>query len=288
MAHIPSRHKEIFCLVTVDGDLRVGDRSQQKASIEAMCEVHSGLGIQGKTTWFVNEIDFHWMVEQPESLLGFVDSGECIGVHDHLDTHFADTYAHVFELMHASRSHLAGFFLINKREVPLLAHRNGCAIQSPVYYQVAIDLGYTLVSDVRPEMSWSARMVKENGQWICLNEDDPRSIFSDNRCIPLGIRPWYHNSQNWMDTASRQGTLLHVPITSMPGVIPERVTAAVENSNNQAFIVIDTHPYDLQDLHSGDLSKENLVTYQQSLLWIKEELDAQFIRLDQLPEKLLI
>jgi hypothetical protein len=50
--------KEIFFLVTVDGDLRVGDTNQQRAAVEAMRAIHAEVGIIGCIAWFVNEIDF--------------------------------------------------------------------------------------------------------------------------------------------------------------------------------------------------------------------------------------
>jgi hypothetical protein len=287
MVYTLSKLREIFCLVTVDGDLRLGERIQQKAAIEAMHEVHTTLGLSGKTTWFINEIDFHWTRQHPELLVLLGQSGECIGVHDHQDTHFADQYTDAFILMEDSRSRLAEFYRSENMEIPLQAHRNGCAIQSKDYYQSSIELGYTLASDVRPEMAWYARMIKQDGQWMCLNGDDHRSIFNDNRSIPLGVKPWYHDADNWMDYTQTQGSLLQVPVISMPGVQAERVKEAVAHSSTQAFIVIDTHPYDLQDPYSGQVSPERLLSYQKSLSWITEELAPTFIRIDQVSAKLL-
>jgi hypothetical protein len=151
----------------------------------------------------------------------------------------------------------------------------------------SIDLGYSLVSDVRPELAWSARMVEQDGQWVCLDEADSRSVFNDNRCVPLGSKPWYHSANNWMAYTNTEGPLLQVPVTSMPGVEPVRISTAVQQSRDQAFIVIDTHPYDLQDRNSSEVSTEQLVCYQQSLLWIIESFTPTFIRIDQLPLKLL-
>jgi hypothetical protein len=284
-----SVESKAYFLLTVDGDLRVGTLEQQEAGIRAIRQVHSDMGILGRTTWMINEVDFDWTGQHGRSLLEIVDSGECLGVHDHQDTHYAETYSEAVALMGRSRRRLAAFLEATGRSVALPAHRNGCAIQSEPLYQAAIDLGYTIVSDVWPGVRWFARMVRDGPPpncWRQMGDSDPDAILMDNRLIPLNGAAWRHAAGNWLDFKCREGPLLQVPITSMPLVDRGRMEGAFADSGSTAFLVLDTHPYDMQDPATGEISPDRVSDYRRSLEWVRDRFQATFIRLDQVPELL--
>lgn len=276
----------IYFLVTVDGDLRVGTPAQQKDCVRTMRDIHASLGLMGKTSWMINELDFEWTEKHGDLLLDLARSGECIGVHDHLDTRFAESYEEVFPLMQRARNQLMTF--LSSEDIDpacrLTAHRNGCAMQSEPSYRAAIDLGYSIVSDVRPEMMWWARMVYESDMpnpWRALEQGDPQAVCTDNRKIHLPTLPWCHGADNWLETTSRKGPLTHIPMTCLPWLERDRVEAAIGGNREEAFVLLDTHPYDLQDPASGEISGERVDRYLRALEWVIEDYHPAFIRLDQ-------
>jgi len=281
-------HK-VYFLVTVDGDLRVGDSAQQNAAIAAIRRVHSGIGVYGCTSWMINEIDFDWTGQHAQALLDIVDSGECVGVHDHQDTHYVESYESALALMQDSRRRLMGFLEKSGRRVPLQVHRNGSAIQSEALYRAAVDVGYSLVSDVWPGVRWYGRMVRDGSgpnPWRRMGESDPDAILMDNRVVPLAAIPWRHGPCNWLDFESQEGPLLQVPITCAPRVDETRMTEAAGKSGSTAFLVLDTHPYDMQDPATGEVSPDRVSEYTRSLEWVRDRFQATFIRLDLVPELL--
>jgi hypothetical protein len=276
--------RRVFFLVTVDGDLRVGTPEQQEAGIRAMRGVHRQQRLLGRTSWMINEVDFHWTDVHPGLLLELVDSDEHIGIHDHLDTHNAEEYGSGLELMRLSKSALEVFFHRHGRSITIDAHRNGCAFQSEAWYRAQMELGYRIVSDVWPGMVWSGRMVcngRPPSPWRQLEADDPDAITMDNRAVPLTVLPWRHNPANWLDCDSHSGPFLQVPITSMPQIDRRRFEIAADNGRPDAFLLVDTHPYDMQDPLTGDVSAERVEAYRRSLEWVTETFRAEAIRLDQ-------
>jgi len=188
--------------------------------------------------------------------------------------------------MERSRSRLIAFLSSEDIEPArrLTAHRNGCAMQSEPSYQAAIDLGYSIVSDVRPELVWWARMVSDGdlpSPWRALEEGDPRAVCTDNRKVPLSSLPWRHGAANWLETTSHDGPLTHIPVTCLPWIERERVEASIKGNSEEAFVLLDTHPYDLQDPASGDISEERVGRYRSALEWVIEDYHPTFIRLDQ-------
>ena len=278
--------KNIYFLVTVDGDLRLGDVNHQRAGVEAMRGIHAEMGFLGCTTWFINEIDFRWTGRHGDLLLDLADSGETIGVHDHLDTHFAESYEDILALMQRSRQRLDGFFATAGRRVPLLAHRNGCFQQSEAAYRAARKLGYRWCSDVWPGTTLYARMVCDGDMpnpWRCVGEDEG-GILTDNTMVPLNGTPWRHGVDDWLDYASRQGHFLQVPVTCAPFVEWDRMQAAIDGAGERAFLVLDTHPYDVQDSATGAVDPRKVADYSSDLRRVRDELGAQFVRLDQVPD----
>jgi hypothetical protein len=274
----------VYFLVTVDGDLRIGAHEQQEASVRAMRGIHASLGLMGRTSWMINEIDFRWTDEHARLLWDLADTGEAIGVHDHLDTHFAATYDQALDLMGRSRRQLEEFFRRMGRGVALPAHRNGCSIQSEASYRALRALGYSVLSDVRPGVIWHARMVCDRpapNPWRCLGAEDDGAIRSDNSAVPLAARPWHHDAHNWLDFTSRQGPFLQVPVTCAPFIERPRFEAVVQGSERCAFLVLDTHPYDLQDPATGAISAERVIEYRQAIEWIRNFWQVLFIRIDQ-------
>jgi hypothetical protein len=278
--------RKVFFLVTVDGDLRVGTRDQQGATIRAMRRVHAQLGLIGQTSWLINETDFAWTEEHAADLLELAASGECLGLHDHVDTHYAEAYEEALPLMRRARDRIAGFLKAAGYPATLCAHRNGCAIQSEDLYRAAVELGYSIVSDVWPGKAWSGRMVKDGASRQTWRRLEAKGIPMDNRAVAPGTLPWRHRPDNWLDSSSRDGPLLQVPITSSPWLERYRVRSNLAAGGPCAFVVLDTHPYDLQDRTTGEVSGERVRRYVQDLRWAKETLGASFIRLDEVPARL--
>ena len=275
--------QKIYFLVTVDGDLRVGDVAQQRAGVEAMRGIHAELGIAGRTTWFINEIDFKWTERHGDLLLDLADSGEALGLHDHLDTHRVECYEDILALMARSRQQVAEFFVHAGREVPLLAHRNGCFQQSEAAYRAAQDLGYEWCSDVWPQTALYARMVCDGeglNPWRRLGKEEG-GILTDNMSVPLNGTPWRHDAHNWLDYTSRQGHFLQVPVTCAPFIEWGRMQAAIDGAGEKAFLVLDTHPYDLQDSSTGAVDLEKVADFTSDIRRVRDELEARFIRMDQ-------
>jgi hypothetical protein len=278
---------KVYLLVTVDGDLRIGSLQQRESAVKKMREIHESLGFFGSTTWMINENDFYWTKYHGELLLELLQSGECVGVHDHLDTHHAESYDDVFNLMSRSRHQIEKFLVTNGIDHQLVAHRNGCAFQSEPSYRAAKTLGYSILSDVWPGMMWGGRMVCDGSApnpWRLLDENDPQSIMMDNRVVPLRAIPWRHESDNWLDYESNEGFFLQVPINSMPAVDKKRVEIAIEHSDQAAFVVLDTHPYDLQSPKTGEISEDLSIEYYEALLWIKNTYECKNIRIDEVPD----
>ena len=286
--------KVIYCAVSVDGDLRVGSQVQQKEGVRAMHQAHAELGILGCTSWLINENDFRWTEYHPEMLLELAESGECIGVHDHLDTQYLEDkpYDRIYEFLSISRYRLHDFYVRAGLNAPIFVHRNGCAHQGREIYRALDLMEYTILSDVWPGMKWYSRMVLTEHpiqHWKSLeDEGDPDAIFTDNSQIPLSAAPWRHDADNWLDVNSRSGRFLQAPITCLPWVDQARVQTAVENSGQQVFLVIDTHPYNLQNPETGDVSARLVEDYRNSLGWIRDTYHAIFIRIDQIPRLMTI
>jgi hypothetical protein len=119
--------------------------------------------------------------------------------------------------------------------------------------------------------------------WKCLTENDPDSILIDNSHIPLFTFPWRHDAGNWSDVNSCEGHFLQVPITCLPWIDQKRVQNVIDNSGTQVFLVIDTHPYDLQDPETGKVSLDQVEKYRSSIEWVRTTYKATFIRIDQIP-----
>ncbi len=289
-ATLDSPKKVIYCAVSIDGDLRVGNHQQQIEGVQAMRQAHAELDILGRTSWLINENDFHWTQLYPELLVELAESGECIGIHDHLDTHYLEnkSYELIYQFISLSWRRLNEFFIHSGVKVQILAHRNGSVHQGREIYRALELMGYTILSDVWPGKKWYSRVVPCEHSlqpWKSLDDkDDPETIFTDNSRVPLMAVPWRHDDHNWLDVNSTSGHFLHVPVTCLPWVERPRVQSAVENSGSQVFLVIDTHPYNLQNPETGDVSIELMEEYCNSLKWIRDTYQAIFIRFDQIPQ----
>lgn len=282
--------KKIYCAVSVDGDLRVGSPTQQKDGIGAMRQAHKDLGLIGRTSWLINEYDFNWTSLYPDVLLDLAASRECIGIHDHLDTQYLENgpYERIYTFLSSTRSRMREFFIGSGIDVAISVHRNGCCLQSRDIYKALEPLDYTILSDVWPGMRWHSRMLPVEHpvqHWRSLeDENDPGSIFTDNSQVPLTAFPWRHDPDNWLDANSRSGRFLQAPITCLPWVNRERVQSAVKSSGQKVFLVVDTHPYNLQNPDTGEVSAELVNDYCNSLAWIRDTYKAEFIRIDQIPQ----
>ncbi len=286
MEPIRSKAEAVWAAVTVDGDLRVGDHRQQAAGVRAMRQVHADLDLLGRTSWLINEYDFHWTVNHPDLLLELLESGEALGVHDHFDTHYAEGEDEIYRIAEKSKTALDGFLHTQESNLTVVIHRNGCALQSRAVYRVLKKLGYSILSDVRPGAAWSARMIPDGNAvmpWVCLTDPDQGAVQMDNLSVPLGTGPWLHDEGNWLDFRGREGPFLQVPITTMPWIEKERVNQTVQHGAPLPWIVIDTHPYDLQDPDTGEVDDARVEQYTHQLSWLRKRYQPTFLRLDQVP-----
>ncbi len=289
MESTQSGTKTIYVAITVDGDLRLGDHQQQAVGVRAMRKVHSDLKIIGRTTWLINEYDFRWSEFHQELLKELIESGEALGIHDHFDTYYAETYQEYYEIARESKTRLGKILESLGWAGELQIHRNGCALQSFPAYQALGDLGYRIFSDVWPETTWRAREIAVEDPlmpWRYLTGEDQNTIPMDNGMIPLTANPWRHEADNWLEYQSIQGSYLQVPITTMPWVDRERVVKAVGGSDQRSWIVLDTHPYDLQDPNTAEVDSERVQRYQNDLEWLRASYQPEFIRLDEVPRLL--
>jgi hypothetical protein len=164
-----------------------------------------------------------------------------------------------------------------------LAHRNGCFQQSEAAYRAARDLGYEWCSDVWPQTALYARMVCDGeglNPWRRLGKEEG-GILTDNMSVPLNGTPWRHDAHNWLDYTSRLGHFLQVPVTCAPFIEWGRMQAAIDGAGEKAFLVLDTHPYDLQDSSTGAVDLEKVADFTSDLRRLHEEFEARFIRMDQ-------
>jgi hypothetical protein len=137
-------------------------------------------------------------------------------------------------------------------------------------------------------MIWSGRMVCDGSlpnPWRRIEEPDPQAITMDNREVPLRAQPWRHDVDNWLDFESRDGFFLQVPINSMPFLDRSRVETAIQGSGEVAFIVLDTHPYDIQSSGSGGIAEQAVEKYREDLIWVHDRYNCEFIRIDNVLEK---
>lgn len=280
---------KVYAAITVDGDLRLGDHHQQAAGVRAIREVHEELQIIGRTSWLINEYDFRWSEVHQELLRVLLNSEEALGIHDHFDTYFAETYEEYYQIAHESKARLGRTLKELGWEGELEIHRNGCALQSIPAYRALGDLGYWILSDVWPETAWRAREIAVEDPimpWRYLTGEDENTIPMDNSMVPLSASPWRHEADNWLEYQSNEGRFLQVPITTMPWVDRERVFKAVEGPGEGSWIVLDTHPYDLQDPNTGDVDPERVLRYKKDLQWIQSTFHPEFVKLDEIPQLL--
>ena len=153
------KEKQIYLLVTVDGDLRIGGLKEREAAVKRIRQIHEDLGLIGHTTWFLNEYDFKWTKYHPKLILNLVETGDLIGIHDHFDTHYAADSEMIRMIATSSYEAISDFFEKYGIKRTIHAHRNGCVHQSKEIYHILRMLGYDILSDVWPEQKWKTRII---------------------------------------------------------------------------------------------------------------------------------
>ncbi len=275
--------KPCYYLFTVDGDLRIGEVEEQRAAIEAMLRLLYEEGLAGKATWFINENDFVWTENHLSCLREIVERGDALGLHDHFDTHYLETYEEALPFARRALERLRRFLDEVDGGVEVLAHRNGCLHQRVPFYQVARELGYRIVSDVWPGMVWRGRMVshpRRSFRWVV--EESERAPLTDNRGLPLNGGWWRHDEGNWLDYRSREGSLIQIPVVVLPPWEEyKRLKAAFEAAPGEGVLCSDIHPYDIQSDLTGAVDEHGLELLRHTLRQIKTDFSPQFINVQQ-------
>ena len=118
--------------------------------------------------------------------------------------------------------------------------------------------------------------------WRQLEADDPDAIAMDNRTVPLTVASLAARSGQLAGLGQPQRPLVAGPdYLSCLGTDRRRFEVAADNGQPDAFLLVDTHPYDMQDPSTGDVSTERVDAYSRSLEWVTETFRAEAIRLDQ-------
>ncbi len=276
--------KPVIFLVTVDGDLRVGDVEQQKRSVRRLFGLFDELGLRGCVTWFVNETDFHWTTLHGDLLLEIVERGEAVGIHDHFDTHYATTYEKALPLAKEALRKLTTFYAGQGKRVHLISHRNGCFWQTQTLYQVIRELGYRVVSDVWPGTRSATRMLKiQDSPQRWLAAEDDAVFLRDHTAVPLAGNLWWHDENNWLQYDSTQGALLQVPVISAPYIELDRMQqAAAAAAGAAAYLTWDTHPYNILDEATGEVDENMLSNFRANLSEIRARLDPVWMNMERL------
>lgn len=279
--------KRVVFLATVDGDLRVGNLVQQKQAVRRLSALFDELGLRGCVTWFVNENDFHWTAAHGDLLLEIVARGDALGIHDHFDTHDAQTYQQALALASRSLQRVKDFCHRAGLSVEVIAHRNGCFLQSQAYYRVLRALGYRVVSDIWPGQRWCGRMIRAQEapqKWIVQQDS---AFACDHSGVPLAADLWWHDQDNWFPPGARAGAFLQVPVISAPYIEPDRMAEAVAGtSGSTAYLTWDTHPYNIQHELTGEIDEGMVTAIGDRLAEVRQRFGPEFIHVNHLWQRL--
>jgi hypothetical protein len=213
-----------------------------------LLEVFEQTGIAGKITWFLNENGFHILQNHESFLHKALQAGDTFALHDHIDWLKGDwDKDKIKEYCAASKSRIENWLSDNGAGKKILFHRNGCLFQHPQSYHALQELGYQVLSDVYPGYKGN----NHTGFVAC-----------DNRDMPIGIDPYHHDPDNYMDYTSEMGHFLHIPACNM-GLNPylykrthlssetiKHWLASRENKDNGVFCWL-FHPYEIMKSKDG-------------------------------------
>jgi len=279
--------KDIYFLMTVDGDLRNGSISQRERAIRALLKLFDSEGMAGKVTWYINENDFEWTKNHPEVVLSIVERRDALGIHDHFDTQNIIDFGEALRFCKESYSKVMKFLKHRDKDKDypqgILAHRSGSLYQKATFYKARKEIGYRILSDVWPEKKSEGRVVLDTSYSSLMTH---KKVFdgtmTDNTHIPLEVRPWRHDVDNWLDYKSTTGFFLQIPVTCMTIYLDFERLRRVYRSHQEGMLsslTWDIQPYEIQESEYGGLMQEKLEVVQDSIRRVKDEFDPTFINI---------
>jgi len=259
-------------LPTVDCDhARDSSIELRQQSLDALLEVFADTGAAGHTTWFLNETYHDYMTtdNHPEVVHEAVRRGDCVGVHDHIDLLRGRwEFDSIYEMCAESKQLTQAWLQEHGYDDTLRAHRFGCLFQHPEAYRAIAELGYTIVSNIYP------------------GDKSPNHTgypSYDNESIPVGIAPYRHGVENFLDYTSTEGRFLEFPVTQMyfKQLEVEKarhcIEVASERGDTLAVLVLCFHPYELLGGSSRDeLSPERVERLRDLFRGLVDELGGVF------------
>ena len=280
--------KDIYFLITVDGDMRSGTITQRDAAIKALLKLFDSEGMAGKVTWFLNENDFEWTKNHAEAILSMVERKDALGIHDHFDTQNIIDFEEALRFCKKSYSKVMKFLKdANKdKDYPqgILAHRSGSFYQRAAFYKAKKEMGYRILQDVFPEKKSEGRLVLDTSYSLVRTHKgvNDGTILADNTHIPLEVRAWRHDVDNWLDYKSRTGFFLQIPATCIMIYLDFERLRRVYQSHKEGMLTSllwAFHPYEIHDLETGELLLENLEVVQDGIRRIRDEFSPTFINI---------
>ena len=99
----------------------------------------------------------------------------------------------------------------------------------------------------------------------------------------MGVKPWFHDPENWLNYHSTEGYFLQVSVTDID--LPfnfKRFKEAFENSTGFAVLTYDFHPYEIQNWKTGKLDDKKIKNVQKSIQQLKKIFSPTFININDL------
>jgi hypothetical protein len=269
-----------FLSVTVDCDLRCDEIGLRQESLETLLSVCTEMGVAGHVTWFVNENDFALTQHHGSFLRKAIRRRDSLGLHDHFES-FKGRYerAPIRAFCRRSLESLRAWLVQNGHDGEVILHRNGCLVQHPAVYAALKGLGYRVVSEVWPGHTRPDR--------------DGYPAF-DNRSVPAGITPFWHDEDNFQDVRSKKGYFLHVPVAHM-GMIDLDFTHMAHwlelyanRSIDPGVLVWLFHPYEILNDDRTAVSGERVQILKSHLDRCRTGLGLTFANMEELLSALKI
>lgn len=263
-----------FVSVTIDCDLRCDEVGLRQESLDTLLGVCAEMGAAGHVTWFLNENDFA-LTKHHESFLGeAIQRGDALGLHDHFEP-FKGRYERspIRAFCRRSQETFRAWLAQNGHGREVVLHRNGCLVQHPAVYAALKELGYRVVSEVWPGHTRPDR--------------DGYPAF-DNRSVPAGIVPYWHDEGNFQDYRSKTGHFLHFPVTHMGLVDLDFAQMArwldlfAGQSVDPGVLVWLFHPYEILNGDRTAISRERVQMLKSHLDRCRTGLELRFANMEEL------
>ena len=166
-----------------------------------MLDIFDKTGIKGHITWFLNENDFKITKNHASFLKEALKRADTLGVHDHIDWLDGNwAKGPIKDYCQKAKLSVETWLAQNNCYNKILYHRAGCLFQHPAEYTALRELGYRIISDIYPGNTYP---------------NHTGHLSFDNREIPLGILPYWHDEDNFLDYKSKKGHFLQVPVMHM-------------------------------------------------------------------------